>query len=154
MSTCNFRTKNARYIYALEDNSQDFFEGSEWNETGFEFHGLPVSADVKIFANPGYYEGANIDYEITFEGFKLSDYGCIDDLIWNFRDDNCHLIFLDFFNCATTPHNHGSATRRISRPNPATSQNNTPRRKIWRRHISHQFFVGNFRLINRSNTSW
>lgn len=86
MSTCNFSTKNARYIYALEDDSMDFFAGSEWNEKGFEFHGLTVGADVEIFANPGYYEGANIDYEITFEGFKLSDYECFDDLLWDFRD--------------------------------------------------------------------
>lgn len=86
MATCNFSKKNARYIYALEDDSVEFFEGSEWNEKGFEFHGLPVGADVEIFANPGYYEGANIDYEIMFEGYKLSDYECIDDLLFDFRD--------------------------------------------------------------------
>lgn len=86
MATCNFSKKNARFIYALEDDSLDFFEGSEWNEKGFEFHGLPVGADIEIFANPGYYEGANIDYEITFEGYKLSDYDSIDDLLFDFRD--------------------------------------------------------------------
>lgn len=86
MATCNFSKKNARYIYALEDDSAKFFEGSEWNEKGFEFHGLPVGADVEIFVNPGYYEGANIDYEIMFEGYKLSDYECIDDLLFDFRD--------------------------------------------------------------------
>ena len=95
MATCNFSKKNARYIYAIDDDSLDFFEGSEWNERGFEFHGLPVGADVEIYANPGYYEGANIDYEITFEGYKLSDYDSIDDLLFDFRDYYADVVELN-----------------------------------------------------------
>lgn len=94
MATGNFYAKNANYIYALSNESAEFFETVDFSDS-FDFHGIPVDADVNIFARPGYYEGANLDYEINFAGYKLSDYDSMDDLLYDMKDEYLDYVELN-----------------------------------------------------------
>ena len=85
MSTANFHTRNARAIYYMDEWSAEDFEEISWSKE-FRFWGIELPVDMEIHLNYGYYEGANLDWEILMDGQKFSNWDCVGDFLEDWRE--------------------------------------------------------------------
>ncbi len=95
----------------------------------------------------------------AFNDFFTSDFAqtfqqlAFIDLIRDFMDDNGFAFVPNGFNRGFRAHRHRTASRRIGRVRPRTTQNLTTGRKVRPRNKAHQFFVGDIGVLHTCQTS-